>query len=801
MRSSTLETITEHDSATNSVFALPEFIAEHFAAKNSKILFQGSDEIQGGGETEEIWAKDLLEKIKEVAQSYYEGDDVQSGFLNNVLQAMLNPYYAQLEEADADDEDEIQRINHNIRDVKLTLNRALKAYNKSEAGKENPFYSRVVALANAPGSVAAARARVEDIANKDFERQLQEADQAYYESYKYAQEKNAVVAEIWYKKFNTLMQVNSQEDYQNYLNSLSVDSTADTSLIEAEWKRVTRNRLSFRVRLQAAEAEGENKYQAMKNILGSMYAQSVKENCDKCYVVVDYTADILRKVKDKWKKYFNTVLCAVFGIIVGLSEGIVAGFAMFTLMGPASIAVGVAVAVAGVIANVPTMFYEGKDTFKSLLHNRLFGEAGNMLSKGKKNAAIALMVSVVGYALGLAFLTVVSLTGIGLPIAAAVGVACVAFVSTFFVFQNLVTKMAKSGELDKLKGFFNFKKMWRELGEQNPAMNTAAKVAVFIFWTIICKKILAVLLKLIVIFAFGKAFFDSANGFGADFSMSAGASSALGWIGVVLSSPFSLVFVQAKLHAIWQKFVVMMKDIFTVENSDGKRVVTGKSFGNGIATLLNAMTSGIVKVAYLSVMLVFVLGASVIGSFVKAVHKIRCATDKAYAEKSKMAKINHHEERATCRKAVNSSTGKTVGNLLKVSCLANASGQGALIGEPVKAVIPGSTPAANVGNLIMQITALTLGGMCSFILNAEAAEDVVKAVASDGRAEEPEEKPAATATLDEKCQKQWSTLGKEMRRQWVAMGSLITQTHQTEHFAKAFDKIDGVDESASMAAA
>lgn len=865
-----------------------EFIVRNFALKNGKIR------VHRGGKVSEVWAQGLLALLRDEIAAEAES---QSEFLEQVSHALLRPYFDDLNDLDrviAEDiktevarkkelqsgiseEDyatkplaikiekkirqevektfadirskEAARINANIKDVKLTINRALSRYNKSsfpvrkevDLGKVNleesdseakvihktegvkiPFLSRIVALANEPGtfwddfdakikelklkksrnnrsqeiheigSDSGSEALITDSEdNKLLEKALEKTDQAYYDLFVKTGKNWELFQSLRNKEFN-------ERYFESFWDSTNRSLSLKHAIVEAEWKRVTRARKSFKKRLAELIRQSPRKDErgiyfspqeiesrAKMNILLAMKKEKPKYG-DKCYVVVDYSPDLLHKVKNKAAKQINTALRTVFSLSTGATEGIVAGtsisHALIALIpGLNAIlltAIGITVGAMGALVNVGTLSQEGKDPLKDILRWRLFGEAGNMLRKGDLGWGIFFMASTIGYSAACGIFTVSALLTIGCPPIFAVVAGILCFVALYALYQNMVTKLVKNGGLEKLKQLFNFKEEWRQLQIAHPEMSKAEKVLYFIFVKVILIKLLGLVAKLLAIVAFGKAFFGDADTFALNNGVDSKGSAGVAWFGVLLASPVTLLFVQKKMEAVWEK----LKDIFTGTEgifalaADGRRHVNKERLGQFVATALNGFAVGILKLVFLTAFFPLVLIAGMFGSIWSLQTKMRYRFDRLYREQVDHDRLVNHEIHAKFDAGIKSVFKNVAGNLGGVSAVGNATGQGALTAYPAMSTVPSAAKTASpiagsanmssfgfVFNLITAVTSFCLAGLSSFILNYDGLQGTLKDFTGDGQ-----DRKRLVGRKERQLQ-----LRQKMGRSWSELGRLV----------------------------
>ena len=642
---------------------------------------------------------------------------------------------------------QVIEINEKIKNVKMTINRALQAYNKSLIGQENPFMPRIVALSSRAGEgVADFFSSVRECNQANFPEMLKRKNKKLHALYE-------TLSPLDKQAFFELKDQEIDEKmYEKYLKFLSQD------LLEEEWLHVTHSRLSFELRLEAEKEKWiKEKYQetddrlyreAKIRILVKSYQKEANPFLDRSYVLVNYEDQaLLEKAKNKWKKNLSFWLRLVISSVVGLSEGLVAGYAIFgllsALLGPAApIAIGLAifVGISGAAVNMPTLFNDAIEPFKNLFNGRLLGEPGAKLKGADRNLAIGLIVSTFGYGLALGIFTVAALMGVAvaclgptLPIAlmVAIGVVAVfAAISITSLFLNVATKFVKNGGLQKLKDVFDFRRIKQAFFESHPNMPTAAKWAAFLFFKVFMERILGSALIIGTLYGFCLGTGSDALSFGSRVGMSTLGGCVLGALAIVFSAVIFGIFSYDKLSKV---FNAMKKALYSEEgifhyDKDKKLHFNGINLAKIAAKGVNSLALAVVKLVVFSisaslVLVVSLLAFLTVGIAVALYKGIRSQVDKKYKESLQKEKVEHHETMAVSKRTSNTAIKEVFAYLLALVGLANGLGQGALSGKV--AIFDDLGPLGPVTNTIAGSASFAVSTVSSTALNAGGNDEAL----------------------------------------------------------------------------
>lgn len=708
---------------------------------------KNADQIQL--ETRRVWACDLKRELGILLTNTKE--ETQTQFLQSVMDALLNPLYKQLKDADPEKR---KALNDEIRRVKLTINRGLQAYNKTVEGQSAPFLTRIVALANPAG------------------RQKGEVSES--------------ISESSYKE--NLEKLSDQELYEELIRITHLRHSFLVRLIDKNKLKKAGNNIFSTL--------GKNEKEQIIDLLSSLYKSKLAEGeefCNKSYVIVDYKERaLLNKVKTKWKKQLSFWLRLAMSSVIGLSEGLVAGFALYGFLIvipgiglPLVIGLSIFAGVSGAFVNIPTLFNDGIEPFKNLLNGRLLGEPGERLTGKKKVFAQVLIASTLGYGLALGIFTAASFVGIlslifpaALPviIAVAVIIGVISTGSLSALFLNVATNFVKQGGFERLIDLYNFKKLKQEFFESNPNMSTAAKWAAFLFFKVFFERILGSIAVIATLYGFSLSTGSDALSFG----KSGGYVLAIS--AIVISALIYAIFNYDKMCRVYtgikQALFGTREDAIFYFNEDKKLQFSAENLGKYIIKLTNSLVLMAVKIASFSVaasvmMAVSILAFVFVGLPVSLVKNIRKAADPKYKKHLEEEKINNHEVNAVSKRTSNDAIKKVSSLMLSLFGIANGIGQGAL--SSTVAIMDKPGPLGSVGNIAMGAIAASTSTVSSCALNSSGCNEALEAVLGKTESSPREAKNFSVTQADK-----WADFAKTISHLVFAMAHMFVKNGRVE---------------------
>lgn len=687
------------------------------------------------------------------------------------------------------------RINHNLRQTKISINRGLQAYNDNHPEKEW-FLSRVVALQHAVSSFVPPT-----IENPDgFKRALNKAQEIsrtikrdelkpllkkymplHYEFY--IQTKTVPIElVVQHARNNAVNYVGekvqafiedrvrsapgNEKEYRDYFSKLTEQWQQD--LLESEWDRVTRNRISFRERLKEAQRNetGKSKHQLMLDILAGMCTDKGSDYCNKSYVSVEYNAKVLKKAKNNIKRRNKIAhaLVTVGTIVVAGSEGAAVGVATNSLE----------IGLAGFLSNAPTMYADSQGPIKDLMNGRMLGEKGQALDKSKRIQAGIFSASAFGFSAGLALIAIGSISAICPLVGIAVAISSLSLFLVYAMFQKQASDGAMEGE-GAVKSLFldlyNFKKIWATLKEN---VSEKKRLVIFVFRDILGKAMMTVF-KLIAVAAAIISFLVCSKNFVGSKLINGSKLMGvlLGVCGSIIAAPTNILFVQMKVRGLKHIFVKWIKSL--VGNSNGVHVF--RKMARLIAHFLKGSLKLIISVGVFAAAILVGIFSFAFWLGKKLGLAIRHARDMRRHKRNVMSeKIKNHKIHANFRKNMSEALGDVSNTTLGVCALANGAGQGVLYAQPMLSLFRNNMALNWIGAVITFL----MQGICSFVLNADGANSATKEILGDGMREKEVEKPSVAVT---ECSHQWKEFASTVLKQFFSLWVLLAQ-----HFFGAKDK-------------
>jgi hypothetical protein len=648
-----------------------------------------------------------LKVIREIEESYqdrfseHKWDETELSELREQLdseiQTKLNKSSAERDEYITDhirkNSPAVKAINKKIAQIKKTINRSVLAYNKTQAGQDDPCLSVVVAI---PARVGGA--------------------------------------------------FQSKNEYRAHLERLS------TKQREEEWNKVTQDRLGFKLRLafeveRLAEQEQEKygsirsmetiKRQAQMKLLLGLYVENANKDCDKIYQVINYEEYLLNKAKSKVKKHANFWIRVVGSVLVGFTEGLVAADAIFGVVskipgiGVAAQIIKVLVFIASWLVNNVTLFTDGKGPIKSLMNGTLLGEKGEELSPSDRAVAIVLMASTFAYGFIIGGLfSFMALSSISFPIVPALVLSALSVVTITALFLNVAMKFVKNGGVKKLKENFNLTALWRRFSIENPEMPVWRRAVTFVLFKVLMERVLGTLLVAAAFYGFSMATVGDGKSLGNMLGGNVGVQYAIGIIAVVLSSVIFNVFTYQKLKVVWNqlKSVIFGENGIFYKDEDGKLKINGGNFLDLMKKAATSFGKALVRTVVLAVSLALIGAAAVLstlflGLTVGLHKKIKYKTNEVYREEVDTERKENHEIYAKSNAALTSTTKMLALFMLGKMLYANSGGQAMLNGQGVMHAIPGAAGDALNGPLT--VAAAGMAGISSQALNQGGLEEAV----------------------------------------------------------------------------
>lgn len=742
------------------------------------------------------------------------------------------------EKIDNATEAEVARVNHNLRQVKLTINRGLNAYNK-EATEEDQFLARIVAYKYQPGEFvpivkgdeefikklgefAGSAEQVSVAKIKDF---LKKKHKAHYACFKHFQTSNRTtdkewllavarlikeplvsgdswydkqVADYWYGKqlresslayskaysgleslddrllfFRKLAAVEKVENYEEHLNlfksnvygQAKQDERLTAALLQAEIDRVNASK-------RYADVDKEKLLQIFSD---------KKPGCDKTYQIELFTAEQLRREKNKTKKQTVNAIILPLTMVVGISEGFAAGDAInralkkITSVAVASIGMGIT-ATSGAIMNTVTSAAESRGPLLSILtlFENFWRWLTNLFRQEKiikrsesdikpKSGVVAKTVlfsgSAVAFSAGLALLAVSGLMSITPYLGVAIMVAAISFLLVFTLMQKAVSAGGAKLDIRKtLCNMFNFVAIWKECVRKFPkgALGDAFKRM-----GVVLGKIAIIALKFVGIVAAIASFMLSCSAFVASPKGPKTLGTIIGVVGSILALPTNALFVHLKLEAVKAFFKKTSLAIF----GDKRTAPLGKK----IKRLLLAVCLGFLKLAVTNVLFAATLLVGFFSLFWLGGARLGQALRHGSKNKDRLmnGSIRNHQVNAGFGEKLAKGLQSVATPALGTHALVNGAGQGTLYMLPMLQVFAG----VPVIGWILGLAAMLVQGGCSFMLNMGGGSEATKVLGSGFKQKEQ----AKPAVVEKDAGAQWKEFSASTQKQFLTVFSVFAQ--------------------------